>query len=99
MTLTMSTNSCTSPTPSVRIFPISRVISAPSASRYSNVNRPVPWCWGSSTDLGCKRFPNLPQNLTALRCRDIAEDLVSLPRAFKSSLQFGGSGLLYTRVR
>lgn len=30
----MSTNSCTSPIPSVLIFPISRVTSSPSASRY-----------------------------------------------------------------
>lgn len=35
---TISTNSCTSPMPSVLIFPISRDTSAPSASRYKSPN-------------------------------------------------------------
>lgn len=73
-------NSCTSPTPSVRIFPISKETRAPSASRFVNLSIegefvPVLSQMACCTHLCSELFSNLSEYFSSHRSRYILEHM------------------------
>src|SRR6266550_7383101 len=69
----MSTNSCTSPIPSVLIFPISKETRAPSSLRLKAAStfKTIVHAIVYHTNLCCQRLSYLAQYLTPAWCRNI----------------------------